>query len=108
MKIQKTLRTRLWLVLSISLLGIVIMFGMLSAGHTLAQTVSDDFNDNTNDKTLWGPDYKYHNGVLKEQKERLEYIVFTPSNDYEYTFRPLITSRGPLCLRCSLQERAWC
>ena len=63
--------------------------------RVLPDTIGDDFNDNIKDKTFWGPDYKYHNGVLKEQNQRLGYIVSTPSRNYEYTFRPMITSRGP-------------
>ena len=77
--------------------AIALIFGivLLVCGHALAQTVNDDFNDNRKDKTLWGPDYVYHNGVLKEQKQRLGYTVSTPSKNYEYTYWPLITSRGP-------------
>ena len=57
--------------------------------------VSDDFNDNIKDKTFWGPDYVRGNGVLKEQNQHLEYTVSTPSSSEEYTFRPMITRRGP-------------
>jgi hypothetical protein len=76
-------------------IALVIGFVLLISGHALAQTVSDDFNDNIKDKTVWGPDYVYHNGLLTEQNQRLEYTVPVPSSNYEYTFRPLITSRGP-------------
>ena len=78
-----------------AVIALMIGFVLLISGHTLAQTVGDDFNDNIKDKTLWGPDYKYHNGVLKEKNQRLEYTVSIPSSNYDYTFRPLITSRGP-------------
>lgn len=74
---------------------LMIALGLLISGHTFAQTVSDDFNDNIRDKTLWGPVYKYHNGILKEQNQHLGYTVSTPSTNEEYTFWPLITSRGP-------------
>lgn len=81
----------------VSRLAFLLLLGsaVLMSGQVIAQTVSDDFNDNINDKTFWGPDYKYHNGILKEQNQRLGYTVSTPSKNYEFTFRPMITSRGP-------------
>ena len=57
-------------------------------------TVSDDFNDNIKDKTLWGPDDGSGRGVLTERNRRLEYTVSTPGGGDDYSNRELIASQG--------------
>ena len=74
--------------------ALVIWCFMLFSGYALALDVSDNFDDNIEDKALWGPDDGYGNGVLTETNHRLEYTVSTPAADGDYTWRWLIASQG--------------
>ena len=83
---------------SVKMLGSLVLTFFLGAavlmpGQVFAQleTVSDNFNDNKQNKILWGPDDGYGNGVLKETNHRLEYTV---SGGDAFTYRDLIASQG--------------
>jgi len=90
--------------LKIAAVAFVFGFVVLISGHTLAATISDDFNDNTKDKILWGPDYRHGKGVLTEKNQRLEYAVsVTPDVEYDYSYRELIASQGTYTANWEIQ-----
>ena len=66
---------------------------LLLSGHALAADIGDDFSDNLKNKTIWGKDSIYGNGVLKEINQRLEYAVSTSTA--EDSAKRLLIARGP-------------
>src|SRR5688572_3658749 len=54
--------------------------GLLWPAALVAQTVSDDFNDNVRDPAKWGPDRHIDgNGAFNEVNQRVEYTVSSAS-----------------------------
>jgi len=76
-----------------ALFALVTCCFLLLPGYALPADVSDNFDDNIKNKTIWGKDTIYGYGVLTEINQRLEYTVLTPTA--EDAAKRLLIARGP-------------
>ena len=82
--------------LSLLILPLIFTIAVLTAGQSSAADFTDDFDDNSTNTNIWGPDIFtiYDIGRLKEKNQRLEYAISTANQD-DFILRPLYGGVGP-------------